>query len=262
MNLNRDDAAGFRLNTVSTCSQHPTLSVDGGPLTTRTDYRPKEACVIQVTTYNFSDTKTTGQICAGVVKAVPVHMKNPTQHFFDLMHLEEEAESKPAMINPVTDERKRTEAIRVDGGADEGPMHLDVQFWWTERHLKNSTEVTIITARESGGSYKNIKAEGQNGCLAMGHANLFIPANLHGSPRCEDGASDQNTVKQNLESAINIYIKRVNGSPCHGNPIHLFKGVTSEEIKTLHVALKQFFSKKRNAECAIKPDILERIKTT
>ena len=156
MDLNKDDAAGFRLNTMSTCSMHPTLSVDGGPLTTRTDYRPKEACVIQVTTYNFSDTKTTGEICAGVVKAFPVHMKNPTQHFFDLMHLEEEAETKPAMINPVTDERKRTEAIRVDGGADEGPMHLDVQFWWTERHLKNPTEVTIVTARESDGSCKNI----------------------------------------------------------------------------------------------------------
>ena len=81
MNLNRDDAAGFWLNTMSTCSQHPTLSVDGGPLSTRKDYRPKQACVIQVTTYNFSDTKTTGEICVGVVKAVPVHMKNPTQHF-------------------------------------------------------------------------------------------------------------------------------------------------------------------------------------
>ena len=178
------------------------------------------------------------------------------------MHLEEEAENKPAMIYPVTDERKRIEAIRVDGGADEGPMHLDIQFWWTERHLKNPTEVTILTAHESGGSYKNIKGKGQNGCLAMGQANLFIPANSHGSPRCEDCASDKNTVKQNLESAIDIYIKRVDGSPCHGNPIHLFKGVTSEEIKTLDVALKQFFSKKRNAECAIKPDILERIKTT
>ena len=70
MNLNRDDAAGFRLNTMSTCSQHSTISVDAGPLTTRTDYRPKEACVIHVTTYNFSDTKTTGEICASVVKAV------------------------------------------------------------------------------------------------------------------------------------------------------------------------------------------------
>ena len=79
----------------------------------------------------------------------------------------------------------------------------------------------------------------------MGHANLFIPANLHGSPRYKDGTSDQNTVKQNLESAIDIYIKRVNGSPCHGNPIHLFKGVTSEEIKTLQVVLKQFSPRKK-----------------
>ena len=26
----------------------------------------------------------------------------------------------------------------VDGGSDEGPSHLEVQFWWTEFHLSHS----------------------------------------------------------------------------------------------------------------------------
>lgn len=30
---------------------------------------------------------------------------------------------------------KAVDCIRVDGGADEGPSHLKVQFRWTESHL-------------------------------------------------------------------------------------------------------------------------------
>ena len=62
---------------------------------------------------------------------------------------------------------------------------------------------TIIRVRYSGSSHLN-RVELQNGCLSLGHANLFIPSTIGGS--CG-----------NVEAAklvfSNRYISRVNGSP-------------------------------------------------
>ena len=77
-NLNRDDAAGFRLDTLTTCKQYSTPTVQGtAVLTTRTDYVNRHHSVLQTTSYNFTRTKNTGEVCVGVVKAVPIHTKNP-----------------------------------------------------------------------------------------------------------------------------------------------------------------------------------------
>ena len=64
--------------------------------------------------------------------------------------------------------------MRVDGGHDEGTAHQEVQFWWTNYHLRTASRTLIVTTRESGSSNRN-RVELQNGCLAVAHTGLFIP---------------------------------------------------------------------------------------
>ncbi len=79
LNLNRDDATGFRLDTLSTCKQFSTPSIIGQDvLTTRTDFVNKYNSTLQTTPYYFSSTNTTQEVCVGIVKATPLHRK--TQH--------------------------------------------------------------------------------------------------------------------------------------------------------------------------------------
>ncbi len=121
----------------------------------------------------------------------------------------------------------------MDGGADEGPAHLEVQFWWTLRHLDRPTYVTMVTARNSGSSYLN-RVELQNGCLTLAHSNLFIPSNLNGS--CfnpETGKLDKSRLKANMDTATEIYINRANNAPCGKTQIHLFRGADSHEQQVL-----------------------------
>lgn len=60
VNINRDDATGFRLDTLTTCKQYATPAVQGKDvLTTRTDYVNKYASVLQTTSYNFTGMRTT-----------------------------------------------------------------------------------------------------------------------------------------------------------------------------------------------------------
>jgi hypothetical protein len=75
VNINRDDASGFRLDTLFTHKQYSTLTVEGKEvLGTRTDYVNKYKSILQTTSYG---TKTTGELCAGVVKAHGIYPKNP-----------------------------------------------------------------------------------------------------------------------------------------------------------------------------------------
>ena len=89
MNLNRDDASGFRLDTLSTHRLHRTPVVRGKEtVTTYTDYVNSYPSLLQTTSYHFSATKTTGVICAGVVKGAGVFEKNAAQHTADLSMLQ------------------------------------------------------------------------------------------------------------------------------------------------------------------------------
>ena len=89
ININRDDQAGFRLDTLATHNKQATLCIqDSVPLTTKTDYVNKYQSTLQTTSYNFSSTGTTAEICAGIVKAIPLHQKNPAQHAHDLNVIE------------------------------------------------------------------------------------------------------------------------------------------------------------------------------
>ena len=174
-NANRDDACGYRLDTLARNSQHRSLVVDGRQtLTTYTEYVNKYPSILQTTCYNFTKTQTTGELCAGVVKGQKIFPKNPAQHYADLLMLQKVPELQPAFINPKTGAPKLLECIRVDGASDEGPSHDEVQFWWSLHHLKEGKLVTMLSSRSSGASHLN-RVELQNGCLALGHSNLFIP---------------------------------------------------------------------------------------
>jgi hypothetical protein len=228
MNAGRDDQAGFRLDTMTTSKQHGTLCLNYNlPLTTRTDYTNPYPSVLQTTCYNFPATCTTGEVCAGVVKAKPLFNKNPAQHFADMLMLQEKEEIKPVFTNCQTEKDKEIECIRVDGGADEGPVHEEVQYWWTKRHFIKGTKATMVSTRSSGSSFKN-RVELQNGCLALGHANLFIPSTLNGSCM-ESGKVNEEILCRNLDAAIDVYISRVDKAPCARTEIHLMKGANGED---------------------------------
>lgn len=131
--INRDDASGFRLDTLTTCKQYAQPVVKGKDvLTTRTDYVNKYPSTLQTTSYNFTRTDTTMEACVGVVKAPSIiHPKNPCQHASDLEMLEDKEELKPVFVNQGTGDFKAVDCVRVDGASDEGPSHEEVQFYWT-----------------------------------------------------------------------------------------------------------------------------------
>ena len=124
LNLNRDDASGFRMDTLATHNQYCQPTVQGhAVLTTHADYVNKYPSVLQTTSYNFTATKTTGELCAGIVKAHGIFSKNPAQHYADFRMLTEVPELKPAFTNPQTGQKNLIGCIRVDGATDEGPAH-------------------------------------------------------------------------------------------------------------------------------------------
>ena len=143
---NRDDTAGFRLDTNYTHKQHKSLAeADKPELTTRTDYVNKYATVLQATSYLFMGTENTAESCVGVVKPQKVFPKKPAQHAadFEMLHSLPSTES--------VSKNKDVDCIRVDGASDAGPSRLEVQFMWTERHLKMQKRCTVVTSRFSGG---------------------------------------------------------------------------------------------------------------
>ena len=155
-NINRDDASGFRLDTLATHCKHPTPAVSGQDIqTTYTDYVNRYPSILQTTSYNFTHTKTTKEMCVGIVKAAKIYPKNPAQHYADLEMMGNIPELAPVFTNSSL-------SIRVDGASDEG------RFWWAARHLKLGKLVTLVSTRPSGASYLN-RVELQNGCLALGH---------------------------------------------------------------------------------------------
>ena len=63
-NINRDDASGFRLDTLTTNKQYANPVVQGHDIvTTRTDYVNKYPSELQTTSYNFSCTDSTPEVC-------------------------------------------------------------------------------------------------------------------------------------------------------------------------------------------------------
>ena len=166
MNIGRADQAGFRLDTMTTHRLHGTSCAKGKEaLTTRADYTTKYPCTLQTTSYNFTETETVGELCAGVVKACGLHKKNPAQHLANFETLSQKDGLKPAFIDAKTKQLKKVQFIKVDGGHDEGPSHCEVQYLWTVWHLKTEA-IATITCQNSGASFRN-RVELQNGCFPL-----------------------------------------------------------------------------------------------
>ena len=248
---------------MATHKLHASLCVKGSEhKTTRTDYVNKYPSNLQTSSYNFPSTKTTGEICAGVVKAPLLYGKNAAQHFADLQMLEQQEEVQVAFINPETGKRKEIECVRVDGSYDEGPSHIEVQYWWTVRHLNTKSRMLLVTSRNSGASFRN-RVELQNGCIALAHANLFIPSTLNGSCLNSGGMVNENVLRENLSSAIDVYLSRVDKAPCAGTQIHLYRGADSSsyqrENDLVVKYLKGTVAGKAKLE-KVHPDEIEKIK--
>ena len=245
--LNRDDQAGFRLDSTYTHKSIPTLSIKP-TATTRTDFTNKYPAQLQVTSYNFSKTVNSDEVCFGVVKASVLHEKCPSQHAADLESLQNMDKTKSVFFTDKNDP-KEVEFIRVDGGTDEGPAHHEVQFLWTERHGSRPTKVTLVTTRCSGDSYLN-RVELQNGCLRQGRSNTFIPSTLCGSPFNEEAGLNEEVYKANMSAAVDQYIARVDGTLCMKTKIHLSRGAENHNFLTRRSQLLTFLkgSKKDKEE--------------
>jgi len=180
-------------------------------------------------------------MCAGVVKPHVLYPKNSAQHAADLKMLLQKEELQPPFLNPDTNTPKQITCIRVDGSGDEGPSHFEVQFWWTEYHLIQENFITLISTHCSGASYLN-RVELQNDCLAKADSNLFIPSTLNGSCcNSETGGIDDDKLKENLESAVDVYINQCNGCSCGDAVIHLFnRGGNSTEWQNYQPLLNIF----------------------
>ena len=199
-------------------------------------------------------------MCAGVVKASPLHSKNPAQHAHDLEALKQNEKVSSAFLNPESSKPKSKVCVRVDGGNDEGPGHEEVQFWWTRYHLQESSVSLTVTTRDSGSSSKN-RVELQNGCLALGHTNLFIPSTLNGS--CIDSSTgnvNQEKLKENLSDAIDVYINRTDKCSCGNMVIHLFKGTDSSEYQRLREMVRVYLKGRVAAKKKLKSDNPEEFK--
>ena len=158
LTINRDDQAGFRLDTLSTHHQYTSPTLRGkNILTTHTDYvnRYPSTKSLQITSYNFTGSSTTTELCAGVTKAQPIHSKNAAQHFSDITMLSKQEVLKSAFYNTETGKPKLIDCIHVDGAGDKGPGHEEVQYYWTLWHLKQEKLVTLVTTRSSRSSYMN-----------------------------------------------------------------------------------------------------------
>eukprot|EP00112_Aurelia_sp_Birch-Aquarium-sp1_P004498 Seg1510.2 transcript_id=Seg1510.2/GoldUCD/mRNA.D3Y31 product="hypothetical protein" protein_id=Seg1510.2/GoldUCD/D3Y31 len=228
--INRDDAAGFRLDTTYTHKQRKLICNVGQPeLTTRTDYVSKYSSILQTTSYLFKKTdEASEERPVGVFKANVLFQKSAAQHAADFVMLQKLPELKKCT------DQKEIEYFQVDGAGDENPAFLEVQFYWTECHYCEGRTCTLLTARNSGGSYLN-RVELLNGCLAIGHSGVFIPSTIHGSNISKSsGKVDKEKLCQNLNSALDVYIDWVSGITFDGKAILLLKGDTSKTARQYH----------------------------
>ena len=86
--LNRDDAAGFRLDTTYTHKQHKGIQlIDQPDLTRRTDFVNNYSALLQTSSYLFPETGTTPKVCVGVVKPRVVYNNNNNNNNNNIQYL-------------------------------------------------------------------------------------------------------------------------------------------------------------------------------
>jgi hypothetical protein len=220
--INRDDQAGARTGTIFTNSKHKTFQVVGErAIGTRTDYMPKHKCLIQPTNYLFQHSKNTTDASISVVKSNACHPKSPAQHYRDLVETVQTDEVVADRFKGADGQPKQIEFYRVDGGSDEGPSHIVVQYYHALRHLTRGVLLSLVTARHSGGSFLN-NVERLNGSQGMAASNLFIPTTLLGSNSNDRGEIDDEKVSKSMLAGIRlVYLPHVDGAAGFNGPLHL-----------------------------------------
>ena len=151
--------------------------------------------------------------------------KNPAQHFVDLAMIEnEEAVLRPAPVPQViTKIENASELTAVQMKA------LCTKKCNTGGHLETKSLATFVLTRNSGRSFKN-RVELQNGCLALGYANTFIPSTLNGS--CvQNGKVSEEILKKSMDLDIDVCISRADKCPCAGTVINLYKGACCTDLQ-------------------------------
>lgn len=165
------------------------MCIEGNPkLTTHYDYVSKPGGQIQTTSYLFMKTENTGQVSPQVV----INQKSPTQHVSELYSLKEKLEMASCFEGSVLI------ASGLMVGLTKVPVHVEVQFRWTEWHLQQQKKFTIVTRRSSGSSCCN-PVELQNGVIGRAHVNLFIPSTMQ--PETVNDAS-RDKLWENMEAVL------------------------------------------------------------
>jgi hypothetical protein len=243
--LNRDDAAGFRLNTLATANRFHTPMVRvSEDLATRTDFTTKDNSQIQVSSYQFTGSNTTKEDYAGVVKASCSTPKTPSQHASDLRMIGNDPRFVDVFNCPDGSSRL-IDAIRVEGGGDENPDHVEQKFLWTEWHFEMGKLATFVSTRFSWGSYLN-EVEHLNGQLCRAHANLFIPSTLVGPNKDPlTGEHSAEMVATNLNAAVDIYISRVDNTCFKDNTIKLFRAAPPGDFTERRPILLEYLKANR-----------------
>ena len=77
------------------------IALCGKEINTHTDYVNSYPSLLQITGYNFTGTSTTGELCAGVVKAAGVFPKNTTQHAADPLYVREYHKHQTGLCEPI-----------------------------------------------------------------------------------------------------------------------------------------------------------------
>ena len=72
-------------------------------------------------------------------------MKCPAHHSADITMLRKKEELGEAFVNPVSSEEKSIDCLHVDGASGEGPLHHEVQFYWTEWQLHRRMLAMLVT---------------------------------------------------------------------------------------------------------------------
>ncbi len=90
--------------------------------------------------------------------------------------------------------------------------------------------------------------------MALAHANLFIPSTLNGSCLNSSGKVDEKLLSENLNSAIDVYISRVDKAPCAGTEIHLHRGADSADYQEQNELLKDFLKGSKAVKEKLKKD--------
>ena len=243
--LNRDDLPVFRLDSMATSNKCATVCIKGkAAKTTKTDYQQSYPSTLQTSSYNFTSTRNTGELCAGAVKGALSHNKNVAQHAADLEMTQQCDEFLCIFYNRDTETLKEIGCIRADNGHDEAPCFEEIQFWWAKRHLEKPTRVQLVTSRHSGGSNLN-RVELQNGCEVKAHSDLFIPSTLNGTNTDDSGKIDEQKLKENINDTIEVYISRIDKAPMGDTVIRLQKGTDNHEYQLFNKHMKTFLNGKK-----------------